>query len=164
MSVTSTHQSVFPSPYHQPFLDTCHSKLQNILQCDCSAGSFGVAMGIVKSAAIRSVSLTHCCPSLNCCRLIVQSKIAWLSLHLPENHFVHCRLHSCGTRPRHLLAMDQKCQLRISDGGTCGVTTGVDDVLHSYTLLLYVWCCIITFTIQAHVGRCTCWILVHVHQ
>ena len=34
--------------------------------------------------------------------------------------------------------MDKNCQLRISDGGTYGVTTGVDDVLRSYTLLLYV--------------------------
>ena len=36
--------------------------------------------------------------------------------------------------------------------GTCSVTGGVNDVVRSWTLLLYVWCCIITFTIQAHVG------------
>ena len=96
--------------------------------------------------------LTPCCPLPNCYKLIVQSRIASLSLHLSENHFVYCRLHSYWTKPRHLLAMDKKCQLRVFERGTCGVTSGVNDVVHSCTPLLYVWCCIITFTIQAHVG------------
>ena len=48
------------------------------------------------------------------------------------------------------LGHGSKCQLRISEGGTCCVTSGVIDVVRSCNLLLYVWCCINTFTIQAH--------------
>ena len=48
--------------------------------------------------------------------------------------------------------MDKKCQLRISEEGTCGVTSGFNDVVRSCTLLLYVWYRIITCTIQAPVG------------
>ena len=49
------------------------------------------------------------------------------------------------------MAMGQKCQLRISKGGSCGVASGVIDVVRSCTLLLYVWYCIIILTIQVHV-------------